>query len=131
MSELDWMDQAACAGLDDHTFFPEHGQAGDYQTARAVCATCPVQPDCLAYAVEHCIDHGFWGGTTAKDRNRARRAAGKFKPLADSYEHGTNWGWKHCNPRCDTCKRWRRDYQAAYRARRKAGLTDIRQRRAS
>jgi WhiB family transcriptional regulator, redox-sensing transcriptional regulator len=116
MTALEWMDDAACVGMDDRLFFDD--QYNDYAEAAAVCAACPVRAACLAYALNNCIDHGFWGGTTGKERNRTRRQAGHFKPAANNRGHGTYWRYRHGKCRCDACRRTWANYQAAYRARR-------------
>jgi len=41
--------------------------------ARAICATCPVTEDCLAYAMGDVDTVGIWAGTTGRER-RAMRA---------------------------------------------------------
>ena len=35
---------------------------------KAICALCPVQPQCLAWAAERGVDHGIWGGLTETER---------------------------------------------------------------
>jgi WhiB family redox-sensing transcriptional regulator len=39
-----------------------------------VCAECPVQADCLQFALATNQDSGIWGGTTEEDRRKLRRA---------------------------------------------------------
>lgn len=72
-----WMGQAACRGTDVALFFAEkwdgHG-TGDTAKAKAVCASCPVQPECLDYALDNNEEHGTWGGRTARERRVLRRA---------------------------------------------------------
>jgi WhiB family redox-sensing transcriptional regulator len=44
--------------------------------AKAVCANCPVQSECLAFALEEPLTSGVWGGTSQKDpKDIGRRAA--------------------------------------------------------
>ena len=62
----DWFDDAACTALDLGWFFPEKGDRPD--RAVAVCRTCPIVDDCLAYAVGERIRYGVWGGTTPEQR---------------------------------------------------------------
>jgi WhiB family redox-sensing transcriptional regulator len=38
--------------------------------------------DCLAYALEHRIDHGVWGGTDEAERRRIRKARNRPLRLA-------------------------------------------------
>lgn len=78
-----WDEGAACRGMDPDLWFPVsgHGKAHDWTNARAVCATCPVRAECLAYALDSEPVHegsGMWGGATPEERRdllRERRAA--------------------------------------------------------
>ena len=74
-SEFAWRAQAACRqlGIENATiFFPTRGQSSEVEAAKQVCATCPVQDECLGFAVEHhCL--GIWGGTSERERARLRR----------------------------------------------------------
>lgn len=84
MTTPDWYDQAACRGrsdLDFHSEWPDGQEA-----AKAVCATCPVQPDCLAYALEH-EPLGIWGGVGAPTRARMRQRAGIRLNRPDPIDH--------------------------------------------
>ena len=49
--------------------------AGGRQSAEAVavCRQCPVQSDCLQYALKHGIKDGVSGGTTERERMRMLR----------------------------------------------------------
>lgn len=60
----EWMDQAACAEVDGAIWFPETAGAAvpAYKTAAQVCTTCPVQPDCLEYALKIRPGYGMWAG---------------------------------------------------------------------
>jgi WhiB family redox-sensing transcriptional regulator len=68
--EFDWMEQAECTGLEPELFFPEEDTAasGVYKDARKVCAGCPVQYDCLEFAVKNGIRDGMWGGRSPNER---------------------------------------------------------------
>ena len=46
-----WRLLAACRGMDPALFFPERGDVYTVQGAQAVCATCPVAEQCLAFAI--------------------------------------------------------------------------------
>lgn len=50
-------------------FFPGRGRSP--ALAKAIWATCPVQWECLAYALDDPTVTGVWGGTT--DHERATR----------------------------------------------------------
>jgi len=72
--ERPWVVFSACRDKDAAVFFPESKAAE--RTALSICATCPVQQDCLEYAFEADIRFGVWGGTTEKQRRRlARKSA--------------------------------------------------------
>jgi len=62
----EWQRDAACAERPDVSFFGEKGTQAD--AARAVCAGCLVRDECLAFALEHRIEHGVWGGTVPDER---------------------------------------------------------------
>jgi WhiB family redox-sensing transcriptional regulator len=69
------MERAKCRGNEDPAFFPEKGdnslEVGKY------CASCPVQVDCLEYAIKYRLDEGYWGGMSANQRARLRRKRAK------------------------------------------------------
>ena len=68
-----WRDAAACKERPDVDFFPEPGDPA--KQAKEVCATCEVAGHCLTYALDNYIDHGIFGGTSARQRRilRTRR----------------------------------------------------------
>lgn len=67
-----WHAKAACREEDSALFFPEKGQTGE--RARAICAGCPVREPCYEFAVSNRLV-GIWGGSTGKDRRKARSQA--------------------------------------------------------
>jgi WhiB family transcriptional regulator, redox-sensing transcriptional regulator len=69
-----WRDGAACADLGDEVdFFPSPEDTPAIARAKAVCASCPVAEDCLAYAFETKQGDGIWGGLTPAERIKLRR----------------------------------------------------------
>lgn len=70
-SEQPWATRAACRGFDSAIFFP--GQDGNAEPALRVCESCPVEEDCLQYALETRQRYGVWGGTTERQRRRILR----------------------------------------------------------
>jgi WhiB family redox-sensing transcriptional regulator len=66
-----WRALAMCAQTDPEAFFPGKGRSP--RDAVKVCQRCQVRAECLAWAVEHDVRFGVWGGTTARDRRRMRR----------------------------------------------------------
>ena len=66
-----WHRQAACLSHPKVDFFPRPGQSAKVVAAKAICARCPVQAECLAWALTRpgrLI--GVWGGTSERDRRR-------------------------------------------------------------
>lgn len=59
----DWMNDALCAQTDPDLFFPDRDAPTDrVRAAEQVCAECPVQQRCAAYASGTGQRHGIWGG---------------------------------------------------------------------
>src|ERR1035437_983312 len=69
---LAWKSRANCRGQPLSVFF-----GGDYTKARAICEGCKVRAECDAYndAYETEVDwrSGFYGGTSASERDNARK----------------------------------------------------------
>lgn len=54
-----WRARAACAHYDPELFFPESGPS----PGRVICSRCPVQAECLAFALSSPWKPvGVWGG---------------------------------------------------------------------
>lgn len=78
----DWEERARCRTVGADPFYPD-GRGQQYlaaaEKAKAVCAHCPVQRDCLALALhlEAGADlagrAGIWGGTTPRERHTIHR----------------------------------------------------------
>ena len=66
-----WATFAACRDADDDLFFP--GREDDTRTAVRICSGCPVQEQCLCWALEMRIGYGVWGGLTEAERRRLQR----------------------------------------------------------
>ena len=78
---LSWRESAACRYLETDLFFPI-GKTGraveEIQRAKEVCASCPVRPPCLAFALDTHQGYGIWGGYDEDERRvmlRQRRNA--------------------------------------------------------
>ncbi len=67
-----WADDAACLYAEPETFFPDKGQS--VEPAKKVCKDCPVQPQCLAYALDTRQPEGVWGGMSPNERDDLRQA---------------------------------------------------------
>jgi len=72
MLKLEWMDAGACNGEEPNLFFPEKGEMGKVRKAKLVCKECPVQKQCLRYALKDRDIVGIWGGTTDRERQTMR-----------------------------------------------------------
>ena len=69
--KLGWMERGSCRGKQTALWFPVRSQG---TTARAICATCSVQSECLEYALADPLPvDGIWGGTDARQRAVIRR----------------------------------------------------------
>lgn len=66
-----WLTWAACKGKDPAVFFPEVGQS--VVPAVAICETCPVQNQCLDWALRNHEVYGVWGGTSQRQRARIKK----------------------------------------------------------
>ncbi len=72
------LDGAACKGADSDLFF---GPDAEFVTSRrereaqakAICAACPVRPDCLTFALDTGQVYGVWGGLNEDERRALRR----------------------------------------------------------
>ena len=83
----DWQLRGACRGRDSTEFFkPDDEPASSRRRrevdARALCARCPVRPECAAHALAARERHGIWGGFTGPER--LRLLALGWEDLADS-----------------------------------------------
>ena len=72
--DQDWRAEALCARTDPELFFSPG--ALEHKVAKRICRLCPVQKDCLVYAMDAPMDHGIWGGLTERERRGFRRKAG-------------------------------------------------------
>jgi WhiB family transcriptional regulator, redox-sensing transcriptional regulator len=65
-----WQARAACRGMGVDSFFIDPGPFWEPEPCRA----CPVKMDCLAWALDHRIMHGIWGGKSERERARILKA---------------------------------------------------------
>ena len=85
-----WREAAACRDADPDLFFPV-GTAGpalrQVKEAKRICQSCPAQAPCLAWALDHGVGSGVWGGATEGERRALRRrpAERKRPPADDGY----------------------------------------------
>ena len=69
--DRNWVDAAACRGLDSAIFYPLTDE--EAETAKDVCAVCPVVDECLEHAIDNRERNGVWGGATERERMRIIR----------------------------------------------------------
>jgi len=82
-----WRSAAACRSADPELFFPisDSGPALEQAAkAKAICATCRVRRECLAFALRTEQVHGIWGGTTEHERTAVRRRTVSEQPATES-----------------------------------------------
>jgi WhiB family transcriptional regulator, redox-sensing transcriptional regulator len=73
-----WMLRGACRSEDPELFFPRSPTGpslAQVNSAKAICGRCPVQPNCLSYALITQRD-GIWGGTTREERTEKESCRG-------------------------------------------------------
>jgi len=70
---------APCTTTDPEAFFPEQGEFTT--AAKKLCKQCPVQTECLTYALETNQTYGVWGGLSAKEL-QAMRGWRRGRPAA-------------------------------------------------
>jgi WhiB family transcriptional regulator, redox-sensing transcriptional regulator len=72
---MNWRADIACRDADPDLFFPI-GATGaglrQMEEAKRICRACPVQIQCLAWALENGVADGVWGGTTPDERRLIR-----------------------------------------------------------
>jgi WhiB family redox-sensing transcriptional regulator len=73
-----WQDRAACRPEDMDLFFGPDGERTPERNARerrakAICARCPVRPQCLEWAMGSGQRHGVWGGLSEQERAGVRQ----------------------------------------------------------
>lgn len=86
----EWMTQAACLDVDPELFFPVESK--DTDSAVAICGTCPVRAECLAYAIDLGVE-GVWGGLTQRQRGKRYVCRGCSGPVG-------SYRYRHC----DACR---------------------------
>lgn len=71
---MTWMRDSACGGMSvgesEDIFFP--GLGAKPNRCRKFCASCPVQLNCLDFAIDGDYE-GFWAGTTYEERKQMRK----------------------------------------------------------
>lgn len=72
-----------CTEVGVAAFFVEDGENENATigAARRICTPCPMQAECLEWALALPERHGIWGGFTTQERERMRRSR-RIKPAA-------------------------------------------------
>ncbi len=71
-----WEQRAACRNIEDASIFFNHLK---YKAAKAVCKSCPVKRECLAFALQEEVElpaHlicGVFGGLSPRERVERRK----------------------------------------------------------
>ncbi len=82
---MDWRHSAICQFEDPELFFPV-GTSGpavvQIAEAKSVCRRCPVQTDCLTWALESGQDCGVWGGMSEDERRALTRRTARTRTRA-------------------------------------------------
>lgn len=118
-TDISWMDGAACAtlpkGSTESMFYPK-GEGEKFQpkiiASKEICAACPVQQDCLNWALTTDENFGTWGGMTEWERRKIR---GSYMRGEQSLQvisgHGSEEKAKTCKSgkngkMCKLCRAW-------------------------
>ena len=75
-----WMLRGSCRGAQTRAFFPSDGSG--VEAAQRICRACPVQAECLEYALRHRIEQGVWGGASERERRRILRRRRQADPVS-------------------------------------------------
>jgi WhiB family redox-sensing transcriptional regulator len=83
----DWRKYAACRDHDPELWFPASDQPTErveaqINTAKAICARCPVLHTCRRWALDTGEPSGVWGGLSENDRRQLNRAGSQRRAAA-------------------------------------------------
>lgn len=76
LPDRSWQTTALCRGNHSYLFFPpstverKDERERREQKAKAICTVCPVQQDCLDFALTIREPYGIWGGLTESERRQ-------------------------------------------------------------
>jgi hypothetical protein len=116
-----WRQYASCKGLPIQHFFPDDGPEKPSAFVKALCAECPVQPQCLAEAVSRPNTEGIWGGQSTQKRRKVRYANPGTRTV-QIQPHGTYARYRrHMDEGseiCGPCKQAGSDYLRKWREQR-------------
>jgi WhiB family redox-sensing transcriptional regulator len=69
-----WMADGVCAQIGGDLWHPEKGKAA--KPAKMICHTCPVEQQCLEFALLH-DERGVWGGMSERERRKIKGQTGR------------------------------------------------------
>ena len=109
-----WAEDALCAQTDPEVFHPEKG--GSTREAKAVCAQCFVQAECLTWAMTNDERFGVWGGLSERERRALKKPGpvpcthpGCDRRFATKTAHDQHYRITHTPPKtllaCPDCDR--------------------------
>jgi len=116
-NDINWMESAVCRQIDSEMFFPDRenpntdGLISTIRRAQTVCRSCPVQTECLDYALTNNEKYGIWAGinmNTARAQLRDELRRQRNIKVRDVFEHGTEAGarshYRRGEPVCPACR---------------------------
>lgn len=71
MKQPDW-EQGACHSQPELTHLFYSDNRTEQEAARAICWECPIQQECLGYAMTTKEKFGMWGGLLPAERKRLK-----------------------------------------------------------
>jgi len=84
----DWQSLSSCRGEDPAIFFHSENERlsskdARIKVAKSICASCSVQPQCLAHALSVPEHYGIWGGLSQDERRGAYKHLNTPKNVFD------------------------------------------------
>lgn len=101
LHKVDWT-QARCLGMTTDLFVGIGEGVSDDPVyppteAKAICSVCPIQAECLTYALDQPWTIGVWGGTSTYQRELLRRNRKRLKcPSCSGVDTTHRNGAQHC-----------------------------------
>lgn len=131
----EWRDRAVCSQSDPEIWFPQKG--GSTRRPKSLCISCPVQQECLDYALTHDERFGVWGGYSERERRKLLKGEEVIQlqvqerriqdALNRPFPHGEKGYQRGC--RCVACRegaaRVRKEQRARKRAQQRQHLSIV------
>jgi len=95
-----WRNDGLCAQVDPELWYPEKG--GSTKDAKSVCLGCPVQTECLQYALDNDERFGIWGGYSERERRALKRGERVTPTLTNKPNRRENGHGFRCT--CADCR---------------------------